>query len=98
MQSEEWQKKSPISEEQKTGILLEDILSIDLNEEELNKSLDAKISASRAYYKNTLDFWKKMEEAENIWLGHQLDEEEMYPWQLHYVDNVIFSTMQTHIP
>jgi hypothetical protein len=98
MASEEWQKQSPISEEQKTGILLEDILSIDLNEEELNKSLDAKIAASRSYYKNTLDFWKKMEEAENIWLGHQLDEEEMYPWQLPYVDNVIFRDIETIIP
>lgn len=98
MASEEWQKQSPISEEQKTGILLEDILSLDLNEEELNKSLDAKISASRAYYKNTLNFWKKMEEAENIWLGHQLDEDEMYPWQLPYVDNVIFRDIETIIP
>ena len=98
MASEEWQKQSPIAEEQKTGILLEDTLSLDLNEEELNKSLDAKIAASRSYYKQTLNFWKKMEEAENIWLGHQLDEEEMYPWQLPYVDNVIFRDIETIIP
>ena len=97
-QSNEWSQPQNIEREQQQGVLIEDILSLDLNEEELNISLDAKIAAARSYYKETLQWWSKMEEAENIWLGSQLDEDEMYPWQLPYVDNVIFRDIESIIP
>lgn len=98
MKTQEYVRNTDHSKELQQGVVVEDVLSLDATDTELNQTLDSKITASKAELTKLTNWWAKMEEAENIWKGQQLDEEEMYPWQLPYVDNAIFRSIETIIP
>lgn len=76
-----------------------ELLSLDIPDEELNRRLNKRIEDSRTYLSGTLKWWEKMEQAEKIWWGDQVNEDELYEFEKPaYVNNLIFRSVETIIP
>lgn len=79
-------------------VVIEDSLSLDLDDGLLLSRLSSKIDDSRQALEKNLKWWEKGKLAEDIWGGRHIDENELYPWQTEYMNPVIFRNIETIIP
>lgn len=64
---------------------------------DLNALIEEKIKASDKYFKDTLKLDDRRKLNEDFYLGKQLDETQLYPYQIPYKDNLIWQSLETRL-
>jgi len=71
-------------------------LALDMDDKSLLHLINTRIKEDKDYY-DKINLDKRRKILHDYWKGNQLDESQMEPWQLKFVDNLIWQDLETRI-